>query len=392
MHVVSLLALGTLTFGVGAQPSAGPLLAHYDTPYYVIHTDLTGDAVREAALRLTKMAEEYHDRTRGFAGVIRERLPFYLVRDQATYHAAGGPVGSAGVFMGDRLMALAGEDWGDFSWKVVQHEGFHQFVHAVIGDSIPIWANEGLAEYFGEALFAGDMYFSGVIPPARLARVQAHLRDGSFKSIEEILLLSHYEWNAELSHANYDQAWSMVHFLAHADDGRYQPHFVAFMRAVSRGTAWPDAWVANFGQGQTAAFEAQWRAYWLSLPEDPSASLRAQATVATLTGFFARAASQKQYFESVEEFFAAGRGGTLEAHPEDWLPPALLEQALEQSADCGTWSLKGSRRRPDKLGLVMRDGTEFTGSFTVRQGRVGEIKTKASEPRKSKQRPRRKPE
>ena len=34
---------------------------------------------------------------------------------------------------------------------------------------------------------------------------------------------------------NYDQAWTMVQFLAHAENGKYQGAFVKFMRAIATG-------------------------------------------------------------------------------------------------------------------------------------------------------------
>ena len=74
----------------------------YETKYYIIHTDLDPDDAHEAAIRVTKMAEVYADRTRGFSGVIRKKFPFILFKDVEDYHAAGGPEGSAGVFNGSR--------------------------------------------------------------------------------------------------------------------------------------------------------------------------------------------------------------------------------------------------------------------------------------------------
>ena len=52
------------------EPGPGAKMQEYRTRYYVIHTDLDIDAVREAAVRMTSMAEEYHHRTQGFSGVI----------------------------------------------------------------------------------------------------------------------------------------------------------------------------------------------------------------------------------------------------------------------------------------------------------------------------------
>src|SRR5262245_11386770 len=76
---------------------ANAQLKQYDSPYYVIHTDLTGDDVKEASVRMTRMAEEYYNRTRDFSGQINSRLPFKLFKNRKDYIAAGAPAGSAGV-------------------------------------------------------------------------------------------------------------------------------------------------------------------------------------------------------------------------------------------------------------------------------------------------------
>src|SRR5947208_2424473 len=69
------------------------------TPYYSLYTDLPPEAAQEAGLRMTRMAEEYHERTRGFSGSVTQRLPFYLFTDNQDYVASGGPRGSAGVYI-----------------------------------------------------------------------------------------------------------------------------------------------------------------------------------------------------------------------------------------------------------------------------------------------------
>ena len=69
---------------------------------------------------MTRMAEEYHDRTKDFSGAIRQKFPFYLFREAQDYFDAGGLPGSAGVFMvrGDeaKLMAIAGEKSTNGTW------------------------------------------------------------------------------------------------------------------------------------------------------------------------------------------------------------------------------------------------------------------------------------
>ena len=163
------LALAAATWLILASAAGavrGGEMRVYQTRYYVIHTDLGAEVVREAAVRMAAMAEEYHRRTRDFEGTIDRKLPFYIFSDPDAFRRAGGLPGSTGAYTGQWLMTLAAD--GRVNWPAVQHEGFHQFVSAVIGGPMPIWANEGMAEYFGMAQFTGDGFVVGLIPPARL--------------------------------------------------------------------------------------------------------------------------------------------------------------------------------------------------------------------------------
>ena len=84
-----------LAAGVGL-PGPGPLtgrMTKYETRYYVIHTDLGLEGAHEAAVRMTAIVTEYRRRTKGFAGKITKKLPFYLYRNAWDYYAAGGRVG-----------------------------------------------------------------------------------------------------------------------------------------------------------------------------------------------------------------------------------------------------------------------------------------------------------
>ncbi|MBL8878489.1 MAG: DUF1570 domain-containing protein [Phycisphaerales bacterium] len=359
-----------------ALPAAAQMgLKSYDSKYYQILTDLDADKAREAKLRVTLMFEEYARRTRGFAGNgINGKLPFMLFRNIEDYIAAGGPPGTAGVFNGQRLMAVADPRFGDRVWSTVQHEGFHQFVMGAVGGDIPIWANEGLAEYFAEGQFTGDDFITGLIPKERLKRVKSRFEKSEFKSLRDMMMLQHETWNSEGSIVNYDQAWSMIHFLAHANEGKYQKPFNGFLRAVSGGDKWETAWERSFGRG-VREFQQRWSDYWRNLADDPTASEYDRVAFSTLASFFARAASQRQYFDSPDDFFEAAGAGKLKHHAEDWLPPAILKTALERADQMGEWSIaKGSGGR--KLILLRPDKQRYTGSFQITGSRVKDVNVK----------------
>jgi len=367
---IALLLLGPTVF-------AQPQLPAYDTRYYTLHTDLGDEAVRETTVRITLMAEEYHRRTKDLAGTVNQKLPFYLFKDRAAYEAAGGPAGSAGVFNGRALMAVVNPDDPNATWHVIQHEGFHQFVHAAIGTGIPIWANEGLAEYFGQALFTGDSFTLGLIPPDRLARIKAALAEGRFQPLRDMMRTTTDTWNAALTTENYDQAWSMVYFLVHADDGRYQRAFIGVLRDIGRGMHWEKAWIRNFGR-DIRGFQKRWESYWTQLPDDPTADLHAKAITSTLTSFYARAFSQRQVFESFGEFVAAATAGTLKAHERDWLPAHMLRDALRIAPQVGEWRIE---HKPGRWLLICkcRSGNIIEGSFRIRAKCVHRVSVKLRE-------------
>jgi len=376
MHRASLLR-SALVHAVVLPTAAGPNLQVYESPYYLIQSDLGREEVREATIRITRAAEEYNRRTSAFAGKINRTLPFLLFAREEDYLAAGGLPGSAGLYTGDRLMAFVGATRAA-AWRTVQHEGFHQFVDAVIGGDLPVWVNEGLAEYFGEALFTGDGMVTGVIPPARLKRIKRGLKRREFLPFERFMTVARESWNARMSGGDYDQAWSMVHFLAHGDGGRYDRAFNGFLRMVSQSRPWRLAWTKHFGD-DIGAFEARWREYWLGLPDEPTAERYATAVVSVLTSFLARAVSQGQGFDSLEAFtLAAGSG--LTCPPDDWLPPSLLVDAVKDMPRYGRWTL--DREVPDQpqIVCVMNEGTRLEGQYRIRNGRVAGVSVEVSPP------------
>lgn len=356
---------------LAAVASAQSTLTKYDTRYYMLYTDLDDEAVREIKHRIDFMAEAYNERLQGVGtGAVTRRLPFYLFSRAEDYLRAGGAVGTAGVFMraanGDaKLMAIAPKGDPEFSWHVIQHEGFHQFVDAVIGGDVPVWVNEGLAEYFGHARFTGDGYITGVIPGERLRRLKLLLQQESIRPLEVMMQILPRDWNAELSILNYDQAWSMVHFLAHGDNGRYAAPFTSFLRDVSSGKRREQAWKDNFGGVKD--FQTRWEKYWREMPSTATQELETRALVTTMTSYYGRAFSQRQKFESGEAFLAAAKAGALKAHKSDWLPPQLLERTLKALGDKGTWKL--DPRKPREL-VYELDERRYVGTFEIANNRI----------------------
>ncbi len=360
----------------------------YPTPYYVIHSDLDGDLVREAAARVTAMAEEYHQRTKSFAGSIRKKFDFYLFARPQDYQAAGGRPGSPGMYVAQgrdgKLLVLA-VSRGDLLWYIIQHEGFHQFVQQVIGENVPLWLNEGLAEYFGVAQWTGDAFVTGWMPPDKVARVKFYIRTGQILSFDKMLTLSNTDWRNRRDTLHYDQAWSMVHFLVHGMEGRFQPGFSAFIDSLGRGRDWKTAWTGNLPN--LPILHKRYDEWWQAQDVGTGRLLWRKAMVATLTSYLARAHLQGLEFQTADDLFAAARAGRIENKPDTWLPPSLLERTLKKAAAHSPWTLDTKRQTP-ALVLELTDGTILRGSFSATKGRIKtdvDIKPPAKPPAKPRQ-------
>lgn len=368
---------------VGPPPQVPPGMKAVEGKYHVLIHDLSPDEETEVLIRLQTMVEEYFLRTREFSGRLDRKLPFYLFRDARDYHQQGGLPGSSGVFTGDRLMVIAGPELTRRTWHTIQHEGFHQFAAAVINRNLPIWVNEGLAEYFGEAVYTGDGFISGMIPQDRLKRVQKLIQDNPFQIVDRMMRMTQAEWNSDLNSVNYDMAWAMVTFLAHGDDGKYQQAFGRWMIALNRGRPPELAWRETFGSSD--GFEQRFRNWWTDPKRTASVELYAQAATQMLTSYLARSVSQRQSFTELEPFLSAIQTGQVRWHRSDPLPPSLARDCVELTralVNTGAKitignipSEKNPRQTIPGVWCVLTDGTVITGTYKLRNNRVEWVRT-----------------
>jgi hypothetical protein len=151
---------------------------------------------------------------------------------------------------------------------VVQHEGFHQYAHAFFGNELPPWLNEGLAEFFGESVVEGRSVIVGQASPSAVDQVRASVEQGRTIPFRDILGMDDAHWTEAVRAGNarqqYVQAWSMVHFLVYAENGRYEPFFTNMLRLLNDGVKPYDAMVRAFSldsEPELRAFETRWKDY-----------------------------------------------------------------------------------------------------------------------------------
>ncbi len=267
--------------------SAAESLRSFKTQFYIIQTDLEKGEVVEFGRHMDRIFAQYQRRFQGFRSRRGGLMSVFLFRDRDGYAEFMRRTGiaadnSGGMFFvnpsSEGLATWTGGRSRSEAFEVLQHEGFHQFAYNYFGPELPIWANEGLAQYFEDALLVGARLEVGLVDDRRLAVVKRALAEGEAVPMRELLTISSQDWgrtlqaNPQRSMLLYAQSWSLVYFLVHADNGKYQKAFSTYLELISNGRDSRAAFERAFGVTDARPIERRWRAYIESLEPDPVTS------------------------------------------------------------------------------------------------------------------------
>ena len=251
------------------------------SPNFDIITDAGEKRGREAALRFEQI--------RGaFAVVFQNAAPATPVPLQiVAFHSNrelrhfsplwnGKPIEVAGLYVPgeDRqfiLVDISSED----GWRVVFHEYTHLLLHSHVRD-IPVWFDEGLAEYFSSLrVDKGVVHFGDVLPDR--AYVLNNMR---WMKIEYLFSIQQNspEYNESGNHRSvlYAESWLVVHFLESNQrmkqvaqyldltEGQHVPVAEAIQRAFGMTPAQFDKALEEYYRGRATTFH-------IALPQLPLA-------------------------------------------------------------------------------------------------------------------------
>src|SRR5688572_14297099 len=139
---------------------------------------------------------------------------------------------------------------------------FHEYVHLHLKDNVPgvpLWLNEGLAEFYGSMQFSGGEALLG----APLAHYIQLLRGHEMLPLTTLFSTGsnspHYN-EQDKSGIFYGQSWALVHYLMLGGGAGRQDQFKRFLQQVGRGDAPAKALEDSFGMS-IAVVENELKAY-----------------------------------------------------------------------------------------------------------------------------------
>lgn len=246
--------------------------------FYTIRSDLPAEDTRRYANLLDTMYLEYTRLMKGLRPRGSAHLDVFMFATEQDYldtlrtrFGASG-TGSGGMFfVGPKGAGLAFFTQGLPSARVehvIRHEGFHQIANIFFDHDLPPWANEGLAEYFGESVVVNGTVIEGQMTESTLAKVKSLIEQGRIVPFEDLLSRDLRAWNGAVSRgtadAQYAQSASMVHFLLWGEGGRLSDRFSAYLRNLNEGRDPVSSFRMAFGGTDDRAladFERRWREF-----------------------------------------------------------------------------------------------------------------------------------
>lgn len=266
-------------------PSAlGAHLYPLASRHYQIETDVDLPDARDIAAHMDAVADAYQRAFSSFPVKDAQPSKLSIFRTQDEYtdflRAHGLSAENTGGIFFSRPDGAGLATWlegrsQESMLAILQHEGFHQFLFERLGGDVPAWANEGMAEYYGQALMVRGRFRTGIVPGARLEQLQFAIRFDEVIPFDVVVRLTQDQWAETLrtkpdtADLLYTEAWSMAQFLLHADGGASARAFEAYVRAVASGTPNEKALAQAFGTTDMRHFQKTWADYVLALKPDP---------------------------------------------------------------------------------------------------------------------------
>lgn len=285
--------------------------------FYTFRSDLPREELRQLADHMDTMYVEYSKRMAGLEQRTPEHLSVYIFSRQIDYletlrlRFGINAMGSGGMF----FVSPAGSGLAFFIeglpmtrvHHVIQHEGFHQFASSRFGNDLPMWVNEGLAEFFGEAVVVGRQVIIGQSNPRVLNSLKNAIELKKHIGFHDMVTMTPQRWNARVQSGEaslqYMQAWSMVHFLVYGDGGKYQAAFEGYLKRLNAGLNSEEAFIQAFQTSNLDEFETRWREY--ALRATPSAFLSAMERAGFLAEGMLAVMEKGKSPQTLEELKAA---------------------------------------------------------------------------------------
>ncbi len=245
----------------------------FRTAHYEIQHDCEDDFARELGRHLEAILTEYRRRfPMDFDEAAGDRFTVKAFRKQEafeSYASANGVTGAAAYFSPSQneLVCYKTVDQGRRkTFHILYHEASHQYLHLYMGGDvdIPIWLNEGVAEYFYGGEFTSDGKFRIEENKDRILDIKEAIRQNRHVPLAKLFAYTQAQYYAD-AQLCYAEGWSLAYFLWHTKDPRFAGRIDGFYEVLRRTKDKHAAFAETFGKVDLPMMEEAWKKFVLGL-------------------------------------------------------------------------------------------------------------------------------
>ena len=227
---------------------------HANTEHFTLHFER-----KMFALKVARQAEFFYDSIGSDLGSATDRFPvrshIFIFRDEKDWRHFVQNYGIqtewAFSLVAGLEMYLQQADNTSQSAEVLGHEMTHLVFNRFYPGRLPLWLNEGTAEWYGEFSYAA---FKGI----KKSKRQVFRRIRQVYPVESLLYAAGYPADPAAVHAFYETSKFLVGFL----QLQYPPEkFEPFLAAMAGGAPVEQALQEHYGIGSVGEFDAAFRKF-----------------------------------------------------------------------------------------------------------------------------------
>ena len=192
---------------------------------------------------LFKTDDDFHPFKPRVKGKIKDEVGgYFLARDHMNY------------------VVLEANNQSASPYEIIFHEYEHYVLHNNV-DRLPVWLDEGLAEFFSSFEFSDNDQKATLGSP--LARHVYYFRQNTIVPLKTLLAVDHkspYYNEGRKAGMFYAESWALVHYLMLGDGGKHQPQMQAFINSLAEDRPVEELFKRAF-QTELKPIEAQLQSY-----------------------------------------------------------------------------------------------------------------------------------
>src|SRR5256714_2010920 len=149
----------------------------------------------------------------------------------------------------------------DQPFRTIFHEYVHLLVENTMGATVPLWFNEGLAEYYSTFDIKDD--YRRVILGDLIANHVLYLRENKFLPLRTLFAVDYkspYYNEGNKMNVFYAESWMLMHYLLQGDGQKHRPQLAKFIDLLRANVKMEDAFQQAF-QGSIESLEKDFKSY-----------------------------------------------------------------------------------------------------------------------------------